>query len=33
VCSRSPGREVVDLLLRSPGEQAGFVMRGPVAAR
>ena len=33
VCSRSPDREVVDLLLRSPGEQAGFVMRGPVGAR
>jgi pyrroloquinoline quinone biosynthesis protein E len=33
VCSRSPDRGVVDVLLRSPGEQSGFVMRGPVAAR
>ncbi len=33
VCSRSPDRGVVDLLLRSPGEQAEFVMRGPVSTR
>ncbi len=33
VCSRSPDRGVVDLLLRSPGEQTEFVMRGPVRAR
>jgi pyrroloquinoline quinone biosynthesis protein E len=33
VCSRSPDRGVVDLLLRSPGEQEEFVMRGPLAAR
>ncbi|MFC4857437.1 pyrroloquinoline quinone biosynthesis protein PqqE [Actinophytocola glycyrrhizae] len=33
VCSRSPDRGVVDLLLRSPGEQDGFVMRGSVGAR
>jgi pyrroloquinoline quinone biosynthesis protein E len=32
VCTRSPDRGVVDLLLRSPGEQ-DFVMRGPVGAR
>ncbi|MFI7674069.1 pyrroloquinoline quinone biosynthesis protein PqqE [Actinophytocola sp. NPDC049390] len=33
VCSRSPDRGVVDLLLRSPGEQTEFVMRGPVGSR
>jgi PqqA peptide cyclase len=33
VCSRSPDRGVVDLLLKSPGEQEEFVMRGPAAAR
>jgi len=33
VCSRSPDRGAVDLLLRSPGEQEEFVMRGPVSAR
>jgi pyrroloquinoline quinone biosynthesis protein E len=32
VCSRSPDREVVDLLLRAPAEDT-FVMRGPVVAR
>jgi pyrroloquinoline quinone biosynthesis protein E len=33
VCSRSPDRGVVDLLLPPPGDVPEFVMRGPVAAR
>jgi pyrroloquinoline quinone biosynthesis protein E len=33
VCSRSPNRDVVDLLLRAPAETPEFVMRGPVVAR
>lgn len=32
VCSRSPNRDVVDLLLTAPPESS-FVMRGPVVAR
>jgi hypothetical protein len=32
VCSRSPDRGVVDLLLKAP-PQKEFVMRGPVVAR
>lgn len=33
VCSRSPNRGVVDLLLRTPSQTPDFVMRGPVVAR
>ena len=33
VCSRSPERGVVDLLLRTPSQTDEFVMRGPVVAR
>ncbi|MFL6123166.1 pyrroloquinoline quinone biosynthesis protein PqqE [Actinophytocola sp.] len=33
VCSRSPNRAVVDLLLRPPPRTPDFVMRGPVTTR